>query len=198
MAPCRVVISATSLNLKQRRVSRSCAKPSAIPRAGSLSLSNRQGYRLPSLRNEDSTPALAKLAELESRPLTPVMLWPNVDGLDTDLPPALSLAAAKARRAAQMKPVGSADAVASAVEAAPTEVIISAEVKGKRCQSPSYSLLDCESDASRNHDPIDVRQSADKQPSCFSFTASSVCFHFHFHFLSLSLSLSSLFPPLIY
>ncbi|KAG9220858.1 hypothetical protein CCMSSC00406_0002542 [Pleurotus cornucopiae] len=80
--------------------------PTSIPKAGSLSLSNQQGYRHPSLRNEGSTPTPVKLAELESRPLTPVMMWPNTDGLETDLPPAISLAAAKARHAARTKLIG--------------------------------------------------------------------------------------------
>ncbi len=121
--------------------------PSTIPRAGSLSLSNRQGYRLPSLRNESSTPVPVKLAELESRPLTPVMMWSNADGLNTDLPPALSLAEAKARHAAQTNPVRSTEAV----ETAPTDARASARAKGKRRQSPSYSLSDYESDRELVH-----------------------------------------------
>ncbi|KAF4588085.1 hypothetical protein EYR38_010050 [Pleurotus pulmonarius] len=116
--------------------------PTYSPKAGSLSLSNRQGYRHPSLRDEGSTPAPVKLAELEPRALTPVMLWPNADGLETDLPPALSLAEAKARHAALTKPTGKTS-VAETSLAAPS---CSTEAKGKQRQSPSNSLPDYESD----------------------------------------------------
>ncbi|KAF4586571.1 hypothetical protein EYR40_010583 [Pleurotus pulmonarius] len=99
--------------------------PSTVPLAGSLSLSNRQGYQLPSLRSEDFTPVPVKLVELESRPFTLVALWSNVNGLDTDLLPALN--------------------------APPAAVVAATEAKGKRRQSPSLSLSDYESDETPEH-----------------------------------------------
>ncbi|KDQ31747.1 hypothetical protein PLEOSDRAFT_1100279 [Pleurotus ostreatus PC15] len=58
--------------------------PGYAPQQGSLSLSNRQGYREPSLRCEDRVPLPYTLRELERRPVTPITMWSNLDGLNED------------------------------------------------------------------------------------------------------------------
>ncbi|KAJ8690414.1 hypothetical protein PTI98_011842 [Pleurotus ostreatus] len=84
-----------------------------LPASGSLSLSNRQGYRSPSLRDDRSLPEARKLAEMASRPRTPVKLWHDMDGLEADAPRTASLPVAKAPRV-KLKPAGMIEASGAA------------------------------------------------------------------------------------
>ncbi|KDQ27173.1 hypothetical protein PLEOSDRAFT_158910 [Pleurotus ostreatus PC15] len=71
--------------------------PGYQPFPGSLALSNRQGYRQPSLRNPNTLPVARALRELSLRPATPILTMFNLDGLETDAPEVPSVQEVQAR-----------------------------------------------------------------------------------------------------
>ncbi|KDQ26075.1 hypothetical protein PLEOSDRAFT_160672 [Pleurotus ostreatus PC15] len=112
-----------------------------LPASGSLSLSNRQGYRLPSLREERSLPNARELVELVSRPRTPVKFWYDMDGLEADAPRVASLPVARASRI-ERKSAGKAEASST------TEIPSAVDPKGKgKEREPASPLPDYESES---------------------------------------------------
>ncbi|KAF7422736.1 hypothetical protein PC9H_010893 [Pleurotus ostreatus] len=106
--------------------------PHSFPAPGSLSLSNRQGYRLPSLRDERPLPAAKELAELASRPRTPVKFWHDMDGLEADAPRVASLPVVRVPRN-ERKPSGEAEASEPVI----APLVSNRKGKGKRRESTS-------------------------------------------------------------